>query len=69
MVYDYSKLLGAIREKGLSQEQLATQIRVNPATLNAKLQNRSQFRQNEMTDIMRVLCLPLADIQSYFFAH
>ena len=67
-MYDYSRLLGAMREKAISQEQLAQKIHINPATLNAKLQNKSQFKQKEMLDIMQVLDLPGNDIQSYFFA-
>lgn len=67
-MYDYSRLLGVMREKGISQEQLAQRIHINPATLNAKLQNKSQFKQKEMLDIMELLELPSTEIQSYFFA-
>lgn len=69
MAYNYSKLLGVIREKGLSQEQLARQVHINPATLNAKLQSRSQFKQQEISDIMCTLCLPIEEVELYFFAH
>lgn len=68
-MYDYSKLLGAMRAKGISQDQLAHKISINPATLNAKLKNNSQFKQQEILDIMRVLEIPATEIQSYFFAH
>lgn len=68
-VYNYSKLLGAMREKGMSQDQLAHEIKVNPSTLNAKLKNNSQFKQQEILDIMQALSLPITEIQLYFFAH
>lgn len=69
MPYDYSKLLGAIKEKRLSQVELAEKIGMNPATLNRKLSNESQFKQKEMQQIMTVLDLSQDNITHYFFAH
>lgn len=66
-MYDYSKLLGAMREKHITQDNLAEKIGLNSATLNQKLKNNSQFKQNEMLDILRCLELPLSDIEKYFF--
>ena len=68
-MYNYSKLLGAMKEKGISQDKLALEININPATLNSKLKNKSQFKQQEMLDIMRVLSIPPTEIQTYFFVH
>ncbi|MEG2081440.1 MAG: DUF739 family protein, partial [Oscillospiraceae bacterium] len=61
-MYNYSKLLGAMREKGLVQDELANRINVNAATLNKKLKNNSQFKQNEIVDICHQLSLPLSNI-------
>lgn len=66
-MYDYSKLLGAMREKGITQEALAQRIGLNSATLNQKLKNNSQFKQGEMQKILRCLDLPISDIEKYFF--
>lgn len=68
-MYDYSKLLGLMREKSLTQEGLAESIGVSEATLNKKLNNNSQFKQNEMVSILNILGEPLANITSIFFAH
>ena len=68
-MYDYSKLLGLMREKSLTQETLAESIGVSEATLNKKLNNNSQFKQNEMVSILNILGEPLANITSIFFAH
>lgn len=66
-MYDYSKLLGAMREKGITQEVLSQRIGLNSTTLNQKLKNNSQFKQGEMYDILDCLDLPLSDIEKYFF--
>ena len=68
MKYNYSKLLGRIKERGLTQEGLATEIGVNESTLNSKLNNKYVFRQNEMDAICRVLDIPNDEIGEYFFA-
>lgn len=69
MKYNYSKLLGRIRECGLTQEQLAKAIGKDKSTLSAKLNNQFSFKQEEMDDICRVLDIPNEEIGEYFFAH
>lgn len=68
-MYDYRKLLGEMRAKNMSQEALASEIHINPATLNAKLKNKTQFRQDEIYAIMMALSLPMSTVEAYFFAH
>ena len=67
-MYNYSKLLGAMREKGITQDALAQRIGLNSATLNQKLKNNSQFKQSEMRDILACLGLTVKEIPEYFFA-
>lgn len=66
--YNYSKLLGRMRECRITQEQLAKEIGKNESTLSAKLNNRSQFNAEEMDAICKVLDIPGDEISTYFFA-
>ena len=68
MKYNYSKLLGRIKECGQTQETLAKAIGKNEATLSAKLNNKSQFKSEEMDTICKVLDIPNEEIGAYFFA-
>lgn len=67
--YDYSELLGKIRAKKITQEELARQIGLNPSTLNQKLNNKSEFSQSEMRNILKALGEPLGMVPTYFFTH
>jgi transcriptional regulator with XRE-family HTH domain len=68
MKYNYSKLLGRIKERGLTQEQLATAIGKNKSTLSAKLNGQFSFTAKEMDDICKVLDVSPEEIGAYFFA-
>ena len=68
MKYNYSKLLGRIRERGLTQEALAKAIGKDKSTLNAKLNGRFPFTTKEIDDICRVLDISNNEIGDYFFA-
>ena len=68
IVRDYSKLLGKIKECGLSQEQLAKKIGKDKSTINAKLNNQYAFTQDEIDAICRVLDISNEEIGEYFFA-
>lgn len=68
MKRNYSKLLGRIRERGLTQEQLAKAIGKNKSTISAKINNQFSFTQEEMDAICRVLDIPNTEIGEYFFA-
>jgi transcriptional regulator with XRE-family HTH domain len=68
MLFNHSKLLGRIKEKGLTQEQLAREIEKNEGTLSAKLNGRSDFTAREIYDICKALEIPKREIGVYFFA-
>ena len=68
-MYNYSKLLGLMREKNVTQENLAESVGMSEVTLNKKLNNNSQFKQSEMVAILKALSLPLTDIVTIFFTH
>lgn len=67
MKYDYSKLLGKIKERKLTQEQLAKKIGKNKSTINAKLKGKNAFTTKEIDDICRVLDISNEEIGNYFF--
>lgn len=68
MSFNYSKLLGRMRERGYTQEKVAAEIKINKATLNVKLNNRNSFHQEEILAICRVLDIHRCEIGDYFFA-
>lgn len=68
MKFNHSKLLGRIRECGLTQEQLAKAISISKASLSAKLNNIFYFTAREMYAICEVLNIPISEIGEYFFA-
>lgn len=65
--YNYSELLGRIKAKKITQEELARQIHLNPSTLNQKLNNKSEFSQTEMRNILKILGEPIDNVAAYFF--
>lgn len=68
MNFNYSKLLGKIRELGLTQEKVALDIGIGSDTLSKKLNNKSCFSTKEVVDICKLLDISKAEISAYFFA-
>lgn len=64
---DYSKLLGKLKEKGITQEKLAELIGVQAPTLSLKLNNKATFKHNEIGKICVILNIPAEEIGNYFF--
>lgn len=65
--FDYSALLGRMREKGYTQDRLATAVNLSASQLCAKLNGRYPFKQTDIQDISRVLEIQATDIGRYFF--
>ena len=68
MKYNYSKLLGRIKEYGFTQERLAVAIGKNKGTLSAKFNGKYDFGASEMDAICELLEIPNEEIGIYFFA-
>ena len=68
MKFNYSKLLGKIRECGLTQAELAKAVGMSKTTLSAKLNNQFCFNAREMYAICEKLNIPITEISEYFFA-
>lgn len=67
MNFDYSKLLGRLKELGYTQEILADEIGISESTMSLKLNNRAVFTQAEIMRICRALAIPNQQIGVYFF--
>lgn len=69
MSYNYSKLLGRIREKNLTQEKLAEMSGMNVSSLSQRLNNKRSFRQKDIIAICKILDIAPEEIGLYFFTH
>ena len=67
MRFDYSKLLGRLRELGISQEEFAFEIGMSPSTLSLKLNGNGFFKQDAIEKALIVLWLDKSEIGAYFF--
>ncbi len=67
MAYDYSKLLGKIKEKLGCNYNLAIKLKVSERTLSLKLNNKLDFRQKEINQICEILNIDVKEIGNYFF--
>lgn len=67
--YDYSKLLGLMKERGYTQEVLAKAIGISACSLNFSLNNKRNFRQDEIVQLSKLLNIPVDKYENYFFAH
>ncbi len=67
-IYDYSKLLGRMKERGFTQETFAKELGISACSLNLSLNNKRDFRQKEMLRAIELLDIPSGSIEDYFFA-
>ena len=69
MDYNYSKLLGRIREKGFTQDSLASEIPMDRSVLSLRLNNKRSFKMKEIERICQILEISLDNVGEYFFVH
>ena len=67
MEFDYSKLRGKIKEVFGTQDKFAKALGISGATLSLKLNNFSEFTQQEMAASMRLFHEPARSVDKYFF--
>ena len=67
-IFDYSKLLGKIKEKGYTLKQFAKSIGISASTLSIKLASKAYFTQREMDMACEVLGIEKKYVGVYFFA-
>ena len=67
MAYEYKELRGKIRGKFGTQEAFAQALGVNPASLSAKLNNKSDWSRMEIDRACALLGISLEEASRYFF--
>lgn len=67
MSYNYSRLLGRIKEKCGSQAVFACAIGLSERTVVLKLSSRRDWKQTEIDKSCDVLEIPKVEIPKYFF--
>ena len=65
--YDYGKLLGRMREKSITQTYLAKKVGISETSMNFSLNNKRDFKQEEILSVCEQLEIPLSRIPEYFF--
>lgn len=65
----YAPLCNAIRQKFRTQKAFAEAIGLNPSTLSAKLNGKTQWAFCEVAKSCEVLGIPLAEAAHYFPAY
>ena len=65
--YNYDKLLGKMREKRFTQDILAEKIGISATSMNLTLNNKRDFKQEEILDVCKCLNIPMSKIPEYFF--
>ena len=65
--FNYSKLLGKIKEKGFTLAEFAKCIGMASSTFSLRLSGDGYFRQPELIKICDVLEIDYKDIPLYFF--
>ena len=64
--FDYSKLIGLMKEKGYTQEKLAKEIEISVVSLRSKLFGKRYFTAIEIYKISKILKCD-ENIDVYFF--
>lgn len=67
MVYDYSKLEGKIIEKFGTRESFAKASGITAKSIYDKLNNKTIWKQPEISKAMDLLSISGEDIELYFF--
>lgn len=67
MQFDYSKLLGKIKECGYTQETLAKHIGIAESSMCLKLNNKAIFKHVEIFLLCVALEISTSEIGVYFF--
>lgn len=67
MNFDYSKLLGKIKEKFRTQGKFAIAMGIGLSSLNQRLNNKAEFSQNEIDRACILLGIGKEKISTYFF--
>ncbi len=67
MIFNYSKLKGRIIEVFQTRSKFASVMGLSERSLSLKLNNKIDFKQNEIIKAINILNLSIKDINEYFF--
>lgn len=67
MSFDYSKLLGRIKEKCKTQDEFAKQMGLGRVSISRRLNNKLDFDAREIQVACEILDIPIEQIPEYFF--
>lgn len=67
-MFNFSKLRGLIREKGLTQHDVAQHLKITDNAFSRKIKGKSYFSIKETSEICDLLGIDKDDIGKYFFA-
>lgn len=67
--YDYSRVLGRMKEQGYTQATFARALGISEPTLNLSLNNKRTFKQDELYRACELLGIQIGNIAEYFFVH
>ncbi len=65
--YNYSKLLGKIKEVLGCNSNLALKLKISERTMSLKLTSKVDFKQEEITSICDILGINYNEVGTYFF--
>ena len=63
----YAKLRGKIKEVFGTQDAFAEALKMDAATLSSKLNNRSDWKREEIETACKILNIPVEQLHEYFF--
>lgn len=67
MAYDYSKLLGKIKEVCRTQAAFGNMMGWSERTTSLKLNNERDWKKSEMDKACTILGIPMEELTIYFF--
>ncbi len=67
MSYNYSKLNGRITEKFGTQAEFAKAMKLSERSISLKLNNKVEWKQDEILRASKLLGFPQIEIPNYFF--
>lgn len=67
MAYEYSKLRGLIREKSMTERDVAAAIGKSQAWFSGVFAGKASLRRDDILALCEVLEIPQAEIVNYFF--
>ena len=67
MIFDSSKLKGLMKEKDITQDEAAKEIKISTSTFNLKINGNAYFSQEEIYKLSNLLGISGELYGQYFF--